>query len=373
MKRVLAAALFCSFAGCVPVDLQVNSKGELIIPREEGFFRYDPAGGKVVLLPDPPPGKPVCARLTSSGTEVLLVTKTREPGEFRDVFRCELVPMAGGKGRTLYRSREVGNVQFSPDGAQLAVIRFEGDQGELLVVDVKTGEARSVLKKVGPFVRWFSDSKRLVVFQIEGQKNFKPVGNIATCEAASGKTTPLAAVLAEKTSSLDLSPDNRKVLFSAGAAGKVGTQLAPDKDLRTHLFEVDLAGGEVRSVQTQAIHVRYSPGGKKVLLTRRAERAFLGTTLELVVADAGLTSLKTIASDTFGQFISLGLEHERLPGWLDDDRLFYFTERMVFGAAGKALHMVLIGADGANRKFVQPDIDEGVEKARAAAKLDGMK
>jgi hypothetical protein len=61
------------------------------------------------------------------------------------------------------------------------------------------------------------------------------------------------------------------------------------------------------------------------------------------------------------------MEGERFPGWLDDERLFYFSERMVFGSTGRALHLVLIDADGGNKRFVQPDIDQGVEKAKAAA------
>jgi hypothetical protein len=50
------------------------------------------------------------------------------------------------------------------------------------------------------------------------------------------------------------------------------------------------------------------------------------------------------------------------------------VQRFRPASSGKALHLVLIGADGGNKKFVQPDIDEGVEKARAAAKpAEGMK
>jgi hypothetical protein len=264
----------------------------------------------------------------------------------------------------------VGNLQFSPDGARLAVIRYEREkdslryEAELHLVDVKTGEDRLALKKVGHFVRWFADSKRLLLFQIQGRKDNEYRGEIASLDGASGKVTPLAAVLARQESVLDLTPDNRKAIFSADGAGPVGTHPTADGSLRTHLFELDLVGRNVRSLPTRASYVRYSPGGKKVLLTRPSEREILGTRHELVVADAGLADFKPIASDSFAPVLSLGIDHESFPGWLDDERLFYFTERRVFGLSGTALHMVLIGADGSDKKFVQPDIDQAVEKAK---------
>src|SRR5262245_4947733 len=119
MKRLrFSALLVCCLAGCVPVDLDVNSKGEMIIPREEGFFLYHPGKGQVTQLKGGPAGQPVAARLAPSGTEALLVVKDPDDGN----FRCDLVPLGGGKGRTLSKATKVGNLQFSPDGARLAVI-----------------------------------------------------------------------------------------------------------------------------------------------------------------------------------------------------------------------------------------------------------
>jgi dipeptidyl aminopeptidase/acylaminoacyl peptidase len=375
MKRYgLLALLAGGLTGCVPVDLDVSSKGEMIIPREEGFFLYHPGKGQITQLQGAPPGQPVAGRFTPSGAEVLLVVKTRDEGKFEDVFRCELLPLAGGKGRTLYKASKVGNLQFSPDGAQLAVVRYETEkdsfqeEAQLHLVDVKTGKDRLALKKVGHFVRWFADSKRLLLFRIQSKKNSDYLGEIALFDTAGDKVTPLAGVLTRKESSLDLSPDNRKAILSAYRAGAVGAQLKADGSLRTYLFELDIGGRTVRNLSTEAIYVRYSPSGKKVVLTRRSARDFLGTRLELVVADAGLTDFKPIAADSYAPVFSLGMESECFPGWMDDQRLFYFSERMVFGQSGKALHMVLIGADGSNKKFVQPDIDQGVEKAKAAAK-----
>jgi hypothetical protein len=80
------------------------------------------------------------------------------------------------------------------------------------------------------------------------------------------------------------------------------------------------------------------------------------------VGDAGMTTAKPIASDVDDAF-TIGDEQKYFPGWVDEDTLYYFTRRNVYGTAGSAVHLVVIGADGKNKQFVQPDIDFGVQQA----------
>src|SRR5258708_403676 len=85
MKRFrLFPVLVCCLAGCVPVDLEVNRKGEMIIPREDGFFRYQPGTRQVTQVEGGPAGQPGFARFAPSGTDVLLVVKGRDERKFED-------------------------------------------------------------------------------------------------------------------------------------------------------------------------------------------------------------------------------------------------------------------------------------------------
>ena len=44
-RRFLFALPLLLLAGCFPIELDVRD-GKLLIPREEGFFVFDPASGK---------------------------------------------------------------------------------------------------------------------------------------------------------------------------------------------------------------------------------------------------------------------------------------------------------------------------------------
>jgi dipeptidyl aminopeptidase/acylaminoacyl peptidase len=315
----------------------------------------------------------VCARFDPAGGNVLLVVKQQNPAQFSEGFRFDLMPLKGGDVRTIHTAMKACNVQFAPDGSKLAVVEFasndySGKKPKIQIVDVKTGEARLLLDMAGPIVRWFKDSKRLLTFQIRDDKSSEFHGDIVDVDVASGKVTTLAAAIGRNESCLDLSPDNETVAFTADKAGAAGAQLVPGKSSQTYLFELEIATGKIRESKTPAKFVRYSPGGKKLLVTNQPLEFLLSNKQQLVVVSSGLTKFDAIAKDAYTPAIAVGLDYVALPGWIDDDHLFYFTERMVYGTTGKALHLVLIDADGSHKRFVQPDIDLALEKLNDAGK-----
>jgi hypothetical protein len=148
---------------------------------------------------------------------------------------------------------------------------------------------------------------------------------------------PLASALARRESSIDFSPDNKRVVFTANRTGAVGAQLQVDGSLKLFLFELDIATQKIRERKAAARYVRFAPGGKKLLLTNQSVEQILSSTQQLIIADAGLTRFETIAKDCFAPAIAFSPEQCAFPGWIDDQRLFYFTERLVYGMAGRAL------------------------------------
>ena len=57
------------------------------------------------------------------------------------------------------------------------------------------------------------------------------------------------------------------------------------------------------------------------------------------------------------------------PGWIDRDRVFYFSERRVYGSTGRALALMTVRRDGTDRRCLQPWIDliaTGAESGAAA-------
>ena len=94
---LLLLALFSlSLSGCFPLALDVNEKGEMLIYRQEGFFIFHPASGKVTPFAAASGRIPVFAKFSPNGKDALLVTDSGG-----DNYRFDLAPLAGGQARTI--------------------------------------------------------------------------------------------------------------------------------------------------------------------------------------------------------------------------------------------------------------------------------
>jgi hypothetical protein len=362
--RFLALLPLLLLVGCFPIELDVHD-GKLLIAREEGFFTFDPASGKAMRVAAAEDGKPVFARFSPDGKEVLTVIKaTTGFNEFRFVIR----PIEGGKGREVYKGENTAYVLYSPDGANLGIVQmsqkedpgFKDKVPELYLVPAKGGEAKKVADKVGALFRWFPDSKRVLVFQLakkDDQGRFYGDGSVL--DVGTGKATPLVAAAVPQGAFFDLSPDGKKALFTAYAAGKPGTDLTGTKSFDTQLYELDVAAGTVREVGKKASFAIYSRDGKQVLLGTPPD-GFSFDTQKLEVADAELKKFTTVAGDAY-KALAIG-GGTTYPGWLDDKTVFYFVQKAVYGTEAKSVCLMTVGADGKGRRNVQPQIDTEANK-----------
>jgi dipeptidyl aminopeptidase/acylaminoacyl peptidase len=358
--RYLALLLPLFLAGCFPIELDVRD-GKLLIAREEGFFIFDPASGKATKVAAAAEGaKPVFARFSPDGKEVLTVSKSG----FNDA-RFVITPVAGGKGREVYKAENAAYVRYSPDGANLAVVQmsekddpeFKSKVPELYLAPVKGGAAKKLATKVGVLFRWFSDSKRILVFELDkkNEQQSRFYGRVSVLDVTTGKATALAAAAMSQSSFADLSPDNKKALFTAYAADKPSVDITKSKDARVQLFELDIAAGKVRKIDKEASYAIYSRDGKHVLLGTPPE-GFSIDTLKLEVADAELMKFTTIAANAYKP-LALGGEGTTFPGWLDDKTVFYFVQKAVYGTEAKSVQLLTIDLDGKGRRCLQPQID----------------
>jgi len=364
-SQILLVAVLLSTVGCFPIELDVRD-GKLLIPREEGFFVYHPPAGKISRVAPAEGGKPVFARFSPDGKEILTVVKTAQG--FNE-FRFAISPLAGGKPREVFKGENCAYVRYSPDGSQLAILRQSDKPDptvkdripELHLVQVKGGESKIIARGVGPFYRWFADSKRLVVFELKKkEEQIRFSGDVAILDVASGKLTSLATALVPQQAFLDLAPDNKKVLFTGLQAGKPGANLEKVEGWTPKLFEIDIANGAIRAVDKHAHYAIYSPDGKQVLLGTPSD-TFSADTLKLEIADAGLTKFSVIAKDAYMP-INLGYGGDAYPGWVNRYTVFCFQGKAVYGTDGKSMHLILITADGTNRRDAQPEIDLGASK-----------
>jgi hypothetical protein len=351
-------------AGCFPIELDVKD-GKLLIARGEGYFLFDPATGKTKKICGAEDGQPVFARFSPDGKEVLTVTKPASGfGEFHFIIR----PIGGGKGRDVFKGQNCAYVRYSPDGANLAIVRmsekqdpdFKSQVPELYLVPAKGGESKLLAGKSGVSFRWFSDSKRLLVFEILKKDGSNFLGNLSALDIGTGKTTPLAAVAATQNFQFDLSPDNKKALFTALRADKAGADLGKIKEYATKVFELDVAKGTVRKTDKDASYAIYSPDGKKVLLGTPPQ-GFAFDSLKLEVADADVAK-STVIVPSVAVANPLSQGGTIFPGWVDNKTVFYFVSKAVYGTEGKSLMLMTAGADGKGKKCVQPALEVEVLK-----------
>ena len=444
-----------SAAGCFPIDLDVNAQGEMLIPRQEGFVVYQPSTGKTTMLKPAGEGKPIFARFSPNGDQVLLVEDFGK--NYQKDFRFQIMPAKGGEARSLFKNdRGTVNVHFSPDGERLIIVE-EGTYSEdqiprLQLIDVKTGKDKLLMSKTASQVRWFADSKRLLMCKVTGKNDNGYPGQVCILDVDAGTTTPLLNVIGDQIyCCADFTKDQSKILLTCSQAGPPDVELKGVYGQPSKLFEYDIAGKTLRGItyrppaidyarfvqlardkqfttinlrgdrlmgelkpgadktiaddirskingnviesvvakdqiekatkeirelpghgyqwsfntqpdsddSLKADFFRFSPDGKRLLLSVRAGRYDRPETMDLMVADAGLTSFKTIVNDAYSPYVSYG-GGLNFPGWADNDHIMYLTQRLVYGTTAKALELTIRDADGKNPRVVQPDLDLSV-------------
>ena len=361
--KILALSLaLLIVAGCFPIELDVSADGTIVIARSEGFFTYQPKTGKTNKLLGPDLGKPVFARFSPDGKELLAVVEA--PQGFQE-FAFHVVPIAGGKPRKIFQGEKTAYVRYSPDGSHLAISLipsmedpvFKTQIPEVKLVNVKDGKVKSLSKKVAVLTRWFPDSKRLLTFNIVSKiKDDSYSGTISAIDVASGKATPICAAAADKSLHFDLSPDGKTIVFTGFAAGKVGTDLTKSETYTKKLFQVTVATGEVLATDKSAEFAIFSPDGKHLALGTEPE-GFSLDRVKLEIAKAGKYDETTIVAPESYKGLALGGGGGMFPGWINNDTLFYFDQRAVYGTEAKSVNMVVVDMQGNKRKNVQPAID----------------
>lgn len=366
--QILAVLALSLVAGCFPIELDVRD-GKVLIPREEGFFIYDTSTGKVEKIADNSRGRPVFARYSPDGKEVLTVVKTKSG--FEDVFVFSIQPRSGGPSREVHKSANCAYAAFAPDGLKLAVIqssekeipKFKSKMPELWVValDGRT-PARKLADYTGARCRWLPDSQKLITLQVDDKdvKDNSFVGHMISV-GLDGRATPIASAVTSQNMHFDVAPDGKKALVTAYAVGKTGEKPVKEKNVfAMKLYELDVATASWRKIDKQVHYALYSRDGRQVLLGAEP-KGFEFAKVDVVIADAEFKSFTTVATGAANPMALAG-EGKMYAGWLDDKSVFYFLEKAVYGTEAKSINLITSGIDGKGVKNVQPQIEFEVAK-----------
>lgn len=349
--------------GCFPIELDVSREGKILIPRQEGFFALDVTTGKMERVYNLPGGNPIFARYSPTGKEIVAVTES-DGKMMGKSHMLTLVTLSSGASRVLYSGSNATYTRWSPDGRYLSLSRIaeektpplEENLPETSLISVTNGDATLLASNTSVLHRWFPDSKRLLIFQIQKKENNEYHGTITALDIPSGKSHPLASVLGSQNVFFDLSPDGQFVLFTAKAAGPPGATVQAGKD---RLFELNIVKGTIRAVKEKVEYAIWSPSGEWVLLGTDEKDGIL----TLQVADRGFTQFRKIAPDAAAKVSQgIGFETRIYPGWRDEGTVFYLAKTAVYGTAGKNLELVIADTEGSDRWRYQAAIDDAAAR-----------
>ncbi len=348
--------------GCFGIELDVDSKGRLLVTREEGFFTVDPVKKEVKLVKKADAGtEPVYSRFSPNGKEILTVTKS----DFQ-TFAFATVDVASGKSTQVLKVDGAAFTRYSPDGKHLFVVAasknddpgFMSKVPELHLVSLPGGKPKVIAKKIGTIPRWLPDSKQILVIEANTKIDDDSfAGNLSLLDVATGKLTPKAAILGKREYAMDVSPDGKKAVVTLLEAGKVGTKLEKNDSTAEALYEVNLSTGETKKLElAPPKYAFYSPNGKSLLMALPSE-GFSFDTVSLEVADASdVSKRQKIAEAAYP--LALGGEGIVHAGWVNDSQVYYFAQKKVYGIAGKNMQLMLGAVDGKKRQLLQAMIDQ---------------
>lgn len=342
-------------AGCFPILLDVDAQGRILIPRAEGVFVCDAATGKTTLLArSTGEGQPAWARWSPDGKMALVAMVIGDNDETRLA-----VVNAKGKATEIGRFKAVATALWAPDGKSVTVSEA-GMQGvELKRVTLADRKTSTVLSGCLASHAHLPNGRLLAVKtdgEVEGT-NLK-TGQLVVVDPASGASQAVVSVTCDAGALFDLSPDGKQVLM---VTGKAATDEHGNATTVSTLELITLEGGKRQTVQAASPQAAFwSPDGKRVLIV---EAGGDDTPASLVVVDTGGKGRKTIAT---GMATSAGGFHQSTsiyPSWVGADAVIYFEQSASYGASGKTLHLVRVGADGKGRTDLQYAIERGVAAA----------
>ena len=390
-----AAAACLLITGCLPIELSVSPKGEVLVARQEGFFVMNPASGQTRRVLKPKADQPAFGAFSPDGKKILAVNQSKTGGGFGMNFRFLVADVADGKAKHLGQSVNVTYAAWTKDGKTILYTRLaqqkkaplEENMPELVVIDPASGEHRVVAGNLSAMFRNFGDGQHVLAFAIEAKNKETNhySGHLSKINLKTGKATKLASVLGGKSVFFDLSPDGKKALFTAVKAAAPGSKLEAKQQDKPVLFELDLSKPAVRVALAEApaapgkqaaggvrmnmgggagiVFARYAPKGSRALIGVKGENDLLN----LFVYDGGVKGKPVLAASDAAKSAGSGFGQgaEIYPVWIDEDRIAYIAHRAVFGTQGKNLELVQVRHDGQKRQGLQAALDTGASKAGA--------
>lgn len=368
MRQTLLAVAAATVlaAGCFPVLLDVNQKGQVLIPRQEGVFSYDLASGKIAKIAARTKGDPAWARWSPDSSKILVAEQT---GDSETALLA--VNASDGKAKPLAEFGAVACAFWSPDAKFASVALADMNGVTLKKVDVASGSVSTLLAGALASHQWLPDGKVAALRQ-EGdveESNLK-VAALVVIDPAGGEPRKVAAIQCEQGALFDVSPDGTQALV-------VDTTVKAENEAEARLVKIAIADGTKKDLGLKGVKAAFwSPDGTHIAVVKtgampegavgeaigKGVTAFGGPDGDkphIVITDAEGKNPVVVAANVMTQ--TEGMSGVGVyPTWADAKTLLIFEQAKSYGVAGKAMHLVRVAADGSSREDLQYTIESGV-------------
>ncbi len=365
MIRMLAlVAVLAALAGCLPIELDVSPTGQVLVPREEGLFEFDPETGQVERIAEAGDSLPAFALYVPGSDDKVHITAGESGGMGGGRFTFNILS-PGGKSRVAFAASNVTYASISPNGKHIGVSRVADDQSEkfdqnmpeLLAINIADGGKTAITSDASSIHRWMPDGKHLLVLHLLSEHEDADVytGQIAIYDLDGKQTKVIGTVVGPQGAFLDVSPDGSKLLFTAtNYAPGENAELRIDEDAEPRAYLVNIDTGEGTAGPDGVKYAIWSPDGRHILSGSDEDDG----TLTIKVHNASLGDATEIATDAAaGIGGGFGPATDIYPGWVDNDTIYYLARKSVYGTAGKNLLLATVGRDGSNKQTHQHTLD----------------
>jgi hypothetical protein len=357
----LLAATFL-LTGCFPLELQVTSQGEIVIPRAEGVLVYNPAGPSRLITVDAAKELPAFAVVSSDGTRLARAgLALDENGDAQNSSQLLLTDLESRVTTELTVVENMSFLQWDPTGRYLSYAFVSGQNydnideslPELKLFNVADQSEKSLGKNTSSIHRWTADGKGIWFLKTEAKDTDGRLGSLCLYDVAKGQVRKVARVLQAEW--FDVSPDGKEIILSARGMAAAGTRAAPvDENNSSFLFVVDTQKGSFRRLEYNAAFARYSPDGARVAILK--DNALFVTDREFAEPQDKLTRCVGELENSAKFHLS----------WLSNTELLAIRKRSVYGNAGFMPELVAVNVENRAVRSLQDGIEEAVRKAISA-------
>lgn len=386
MRRVFPATLILLLLMAPtawPLAIELDGKGHLVIPRPEGVFSVNLAGGTARRLAEPQKGRPAAARPSPDGSKVLVVealdAKTRK--EKKVTHALFLVDAVGGSVKSLGEFRALAHVAWSPDSRRVSVSVFGKKQPELQVITLADGKTTTLTGAYRAVHDWIGNEEIVAITTDRRSGGMTQRGQLVRINVLEDKVTQVADVECGNRTTVDASPDGKRVLV-----------ITRRRDKPRQLTVISLPeGNKLTLVPEDVSTAAWSPDSKRIVLVAEVSREREDTVRGPAGMPGGIEGggFTVVRRERFDQVMvcdpdggnpkgiadrpAVKLENQRViyfsadlgdellqPTWLDRHTVLYFRRKGVYGDAGTALHLMSVKYNGTSREDLQLVIDKAI-------------